>query len=95
MYKEIPKESKQIQEGLYLHEYSKKIAGKEYAFKQLFAATGYCFYDILQPDNYDEEGNMLPENERLYMSYMSCAYSSIDEINKNIISVINNSFNVV
>jgi hypothetical protein len=94
MYKEIPQGSKEIQEGLYLYKYSKPIANKIFTFRQLYAATGYCFYDILQPDNYDEEGNMLPENERLYMSYMSCAYDD-NEINKNIISVINNSFNVV
>lgn len=89
MYNEIPQNSIKIQEGLYLHEYDKIIGSNIYTFRNLYAAEGYCFYDISQPENYELESNeLLPEDERMYMCYMSCAYDSIEEINNNIISVI-------
>lgn len=81
----IPNGSIEIQEGLWLYEYSKEIAGQERTFRKLYASEGYCFCFI--PNNLDEEGNLLPEYERQYATYMTCSYSDVAEINENFISV--------
>lgn len=86
MIREIPEGSVLIQTGLYLYEYQKTIAGKTYTFRQLYSAEGYCFYDRTNPENLDEEGNLLPPEQRMYMQYMSCAYTP-EEINTYIVSV--------
>lgn len=86
--REIPEGSVEIQVGLYLYEYTKTISGTEYTFKQLYSSEGYCFYEINQPENYDEDGNLKPPSERIYAQYMSCGISAtLEWINANIVSV--------
>jgi hypothetical protein len=86
MVREIPEGSVLIQTGLYLYEYTKVIAGNTYTFRQIYSAEGYCFYDITNPENLDEEGNLLPPEQRMYAQYMSCAYTR-EEIDAYIVSV--------
>lgn len=74
MTKAIPNGSKMIQEGLFLYEYSKVVGGKTYNFAQLYCADGYCFYDKEQPENYDEEQNLKPENELTYAQFAHIPY---------------------
>lgn len=86
-YREIPAGAVQIQTGLYLLETPRVIGGREYIFRELFSAEGYCFYNTEIPENYDEEGNLLPPEERMYATYSTCGYSNIEEINTIFISV--------
>lgn len=86
--REIPEGSTEIQEGLYLYEYTKTIGPTEYTFKELYSAEGYCFYQLSQPENYDEDGNLKPANERIYAQYMHCAISAtLESINADVVSV--------
>ena len=59
MTRKIPNGSKEIQEGLFLYEYSKVVCGKTFNFWQLHSAEGYHFYDNTQPIE-DENGNEIP-----------------------------------
>lgn len=82
-YKTIPNEAYQIQEGLYLHSYSKLINGNYYTFRQVYSINGYCFYDKTQEVYRETDNNevvLVPENEvqpneRTYYTYMSLALS--------------------
>lgn len=86
-YREIPEGSVQVQVGLYWYTYQKVIAGNTHTFGQLFSSEGYCFYDLTVPENFDDEGNLKPASERVYSTWMSCVYTTAEEINANIISV--------
>lgn len=87
MARTIPEDSVQIQEGLYLYVYTKTILGNTYTFRELYSAEGYCFYQLSQSENYDEEGNLKPANQLQYFQYMSCAMTTVEEINADIVSV--------
>lgn len=79
-YEPIPEGSVEIQTGLYLYEYQKTISGTTYTFRKLYSAEGYCFYWLSNPENYDEEGNLKPANERIYATYMSCGIGMTYEV---------------
>lgn len=84
----IPEGSIEIQTGIYLHEYTQTISGTEYTFKELYSSEGYCFYWLSNPENYDEDGNLKPANERVYAQYMHCAISAtLETINSDVVSV--------
>ena len=70
-YREIPEGATEIQTGLYWHVVERVIGGNTYRFGYLYSAEGYCFYDTLTPENFDEEGNLKPAEERLYATYAS------------------------
>jgi hypothetical protein len=95
-YREIPAESVEIQTGLWLYTYSRVIGGVERTFRQLFSSEGYCFWKVNQPENYDEDGNLVPEEERVYFTWSSCVYTTVEEINANYISVpVQDGFGIV
>lgn len=50
--------NEQLQVGLYVYRYKKKIGNVEYTFGNLYSSEGYCFYE-----------KALPEEERQYMTY--------------------------
>ena len=86
--REIPEGSIEIQEGLYLYEYTKTIGSTEYTFRELYSAEGYCFYWLSNPENYDEDGNLKPASERVYAQYMHCGISAtLESINAEVVSV--------
>jgi hypothetical protein len=87
MYYDIPEGSVEVQTGLYLYTYTKVIAGRTYTFRELYSAQGYCFWQVSQAENYDEEGNLLPENQRIYATYSTCVLTTAEEINAEYISV--------
>jgi hypothetical protein len=89
MAREIPIGAKSIQNGLYLYEYTKTISGKVHTFREIYSAYGYHFYNVEQPENYNEEGELLPPNERVYAQYAILAQSlnTIEAINSKFISV--------
>lgn len=81
----------EIQEGLYLEEFEKVIAGNLRLRRILHSADGYCFYDLQQPENYDEEGNLKPAEDRVYATYASLGIGmsswTYEQINAQFISV--------
>ena len=86
--REIPEGSVEIQVGLYLYTYTKTIAGRERVFGELYSAEGYCFYWLSNPENYDEEGNLKPANERTYAQWKGTFLNpNVDAINADHISV--------
>ena len=85
----IPTNAIKIQEGLYLLETPFKVLGVEYIRREVYSADGYHFWERTQPENYDEEGNLLPLEERQFSEYASLAayYTTPDLINTDFISV--------
>ena len=92
----IPEGSVELQIGLwaYLHRFT--FGGQEYASYDIYSAEGYCFWEVNQPENYDEEGNLLPASQRVYARIAFTAYETIEELNANFISVpIEEGFEIV
>lgn len=86
MTKPIPKSAFLFKEGLYINEYDKSVGKMAWTVWELYSAEGYQFYDLTQPENYDEEGNLVPENERVYAQYMIMRKDE-KYVTENIISV--------
>lgn len=84
-YREIPEGSVEVQTGLWAKEFTVSAGSITRTGHKLYSSEGYCFY--LPANNLDEEGNLLPEDQRLYYTYMSAAYSTIEQINANVVSV--------
>ena len=70
----------EIQEGLYFRKL--EIKGCE-----LKAKDGYHFYNLQIPENFDEEGNLVEEKDRVYHTYMTCLCETPEQVNSHIISV--------
>ena len=87
--REIPTGSVEIQTGLYLYESSEIVLGETIISRELFSSEGYCFWEVRQAENYDEDGNLKPENERMYAQYASLGgnFDTVEKINANFISV--------
>lgn len=87
-YREIPAGSVEIQTGLWLYTYTKTIAGIQRTFGEIYASEGYCFYDTRQPENYDEEGNLLPADQLVYAIYATAGLNPTAEfVNAYAVSV--------
>lgn len=89
MTRVIPEGAVEIQKGLYLYESSYTFVGQPRTRRELFSADGYAFYNVEQPENYDEEGNLLPIEERVYAQYaiLAQSLSTVELINAMFISV--------
>lgn len=85
----IPMNAIEIQEGLYLLETPFTVLGVEYIRRELYSADGYHFWERTQPENYNEEGELLPIEERQFSEYarLSSYYTTTDLINADFISV--------
>lgn len=59
-----------IKEGLYLNAYNATFGKLTYTVWELTSADGWCFYDMAQPENFDEDGRLLPPENRVYAQYM-------------------------
>ena len=95
MIKQIPVNSEQIQEGLFVNRYELNAGGVTRVLGGLYASRGYCFYDVTAPV-YDEEGNEIASvdvkaEQRQYMQYCSLpiglAKLSNEELNQRFVSV--------
>lgn len=86
-YRDIPESAIEVQTGLWWDHRTFTFNGNVYNSGALYSAEGYCFYEIAQPENYDEEGNLKPANELVYAIYMTSGYATSDEINAAIVSV--------
>lgn len=84
---EIPATAIEIQPGLWADRKTVTFGSITIVKYDLYSAEGYCFYDLTAFENYDEEGNLKPENERLYYRVMYTPYSTVEQINADIVSV--------
>ena len=88
---------KEIQKGLYLKAVRHTANGKNYDHAILTSADGYCFY-YTKDEYFDEEGNLITDVKPIQRAYMTkniVPLESIEELNKQFISVpIQNGFDV-
>lgn len=83
--RDIPATAIEVQTGLWAT-FKTISAGSLTVTKcDLYSSEGYCFY--VPENNLDENGNLLPANERLYYQYMSAPLATVDEINSFVVSV--------
>lgn len=82
----IPEDAFLIKTGLYCYEYTVTVGNITRVIWRLYSAEGYCFYDLQQPENYDEEGNLLPADQLVYAQFMSMPKDE-EYVENNIISV--------
>lgn len=89
MARVIPEGSVEIQVGLWAYLYHYIIGGQPRQRYILYSAEGYCFWEVSQEENYDEEGNLKPLEERVFAQYASLAplYTTYEQINAAFISV--------
>lgn len=88
-YREIPEGSIEIQTGLFAYLETYTVGGNTRSHYLLYSAEGYCFYSLSISENYDEDGNLKPANERAYMTYMSCSIlDTLESINADVVSVV-------
>lgn len=83
----IPKNSVEIQTGLLAHLNTFIFNGQERHNYRLYSAEGYCFWEVDQPENYDEEGNLLPIENRVFATFAVVPYMAVEDINKKFVSV--------
>lgn len=98
--KKIPFGSIEIQKGLWLFEQNKNIASKIYKTRELYSSDGYCFWQVSNTGNYDEEENLKPESERVYAQYAGLGSGmgawTYEQLNAEFISVpIQEGFEIV
>lgn len=87
-YREIPEGSIEIQTGLYAHLYTYTVGGNVRTRYNIYSAEGYCFYSLQIPENFDEEGNLRPAEERMYATFMACSHIlTLEDINAMLVSV--------
>ena len=83
----IPEGSVEIQTGLWAHEHHYTFNGQPRMRYWLYSAEGYCFWEVQQPENYDEEGNLLPLEQRVFAQYAATTYTTIEQLNEAYVSV--------
>ena len=83
----IPEGSIEIQSGLFAILVPLIFNGIDRSHYNIHSSDGYCFYNVNQPENYDEDGNLKPENQRVYLRVCYTAYRNIDDLNANFVSV--------
>lgn len=83
----IPEGSVEIQTGLWAAENHYTFNGQPRMRYDLYSSEGYCFWEVQQPENYDEEGNLLPLEQRVFAQYARTTYTTIDQLNEAYVSV--------
>lgn len=92
----IPEGSVEVQTGLWAHLLEYTVNGNPRARYVLYSAEGYCFYNLTVPENFDEDGNLVPPNERIYAQYASTPYTTVDQVNAVFVSVpVEEGFEIV
>lgn len=85
--KEIPVGSIEIQEGLWAELRTFMIGGVSHSRYNVFSSEGYCFWEKSQPENYNENGELLPVAERFYSQFAITPFTTIEQINESFVSV--------
>ena len=83
--REIPATAVEVQTGLWADLVTTSFGSMTMTKYNLYSAEGYCFY--CPAENLDEEGNLKPENERLYAQYRVTTCTTIDQVNARFVSV--------
>lgn len=83
----IPETAVEIQTGLWADEHHYTFNGNPRMIYDIHSTEGYCFWEIQQPENYDEYGNLLPLEQRVYAQYMRTAYRTIEDLSASYVSV--------
>ena len=83
----IPENSVEIQQGLWAHEYHYTFNKQPRMCYHLYAADGYCFWEKNQPENYNDLGELLPMEKRVFARQAKTACRTIDQLNENYFSV--------
>lgn len=83
----IPEGSVEIQTGLWAHERLLTLGNVTRTKYDLYSAEGYCFWNVDQPENYDENGDLLPLEQRVFAQFASTACQTIEQVNARFISV--------
>lgn len=88
-YRKIPEGSVETQPGLWAYEkrYISPVTNTEKMFYDVYSSEGYVFWEVAQPENYDEEGNLLPLEQRVFATFISSVCKTIEEVNAAFISV--------
>ena len=86
MARTIPEGAFLFKEGLYIYEKNVTAGSLSWTVWELYSADGWCFYDLTIPENYDEEGNLLPAEDRVYAQWASMRKNE-EYVTNNIISV--------
>ena len=100
MAREIPSNAVQIQTGLYWELRSFVVGGVTHYGSRLYSTQGYCFYDKTV-EYYDEEGNVITDEEtlktmRIYMQYCSTPETTQEALNNRYLSIpIEEGFEIV
>lgn len=77
----------EIQKGLMAELVTFKVNGVSHSHYNIHSSEGYCFWERLQPENYDEKGELLPLEKRVFSRFAVTSYKTIAEINEHFISV--------
>ena len=88
--REIPATAVEVQTGLWADLVTTTFGNMTRTKYNLYSAEGYCFYLLNNPENYvdgDITGELLPANERVYAQYAVTPYTTVEEINANVVSV--------
>ena len=86
MNKTIPENAFQYKEGLYINEFEASMGTLHWTVWELYAVDGWYFYDLEQPENYNEEGELLPPEELVYAKFMTMRKNE-EYVTNNIIPV--------
>lgn len=84
-YREIPETAVEIQPGLWGNLRTTTMGNLSMTKYDLYSAAGYCFY--ITANNLDENGNLVPEDQRTYHIYLNSGYRTIEQVNAAIVSV--------
>lgn len=94
--REIPETAIEIQTGLWANQRAITLRNFKRVKFDLYSSDGYCFYLISNPENYDEYGNLSPENQMVYAQYLSSGYQTVEQINADVVSVpVQDGFEIV
>lgn len=83
----IPEGSVEIQTGLWAAENHYTFNGQPRMRYDLYSSEGHCFWEVQQPENYDEYGNLLPLEQRVFAQYARTTYTTIEQLNEAYVSV--------
>lgn len=83
----IPEGSVEVQTGLWAYPKEFIYNGIDRSHYNVYSSEGYCFWEVSQPENYDEEGNLKPLEERVFAQYAVTPYTTIEEVNAAFVSV--------
>ena len=78
---------KEIQKGLFAELRTFTHGGVSHSRYDIHSADGYCFWEKSQPENYGENGELLPLAERVFSRFAITPYKTVEEINAHFVSV--------